>query len=262
MKSPGPALGLGFLLLASPACPREVKEVTTPLGIKAWLVEDKSTPVVALSFSFASGSARDAETQKGVTSLAAPLLTDGAGSFDAQAFKQRQEAAAASLGFGASSDYVAGSLRLLSANRDEAFELLRLAVSEPRFDVDRFEQRRAQTIAQLNQAEQRPGTVAQRTMMATIFAGHPYANNASGVRETVRALTVQDIKQRAASLLSRTGLVVAAVGDIDAAELSRQLDKAFGSLPMGPAEPALPDWMPPTRARTVTIERPVPQSSV
>src|SRR6059058_2711933 len=146
MKSRWPALGLGFLLLASPASAVEVREVTTPIGIKAWLVEDKSTPVVALSFSFAGGSARDGETRKGVTSLAATLLTDGAGPLDAQAFKQRQEEAAASLSFGASLDYVSGSLRLLSANRDEAFELLRLAVGEPRFDADRFEQRRAQAI--------------------------------------------------------------------------------------------------------------------
>ena len=256
------AVAIGLVLAASGAHAVEVKEVTTPLGITAWLVEDKSTPVVALSFSFAGGSARDAETRKGATSLAATLLTDGAGPLDAQAFKQRQEEVAASLGFGASLDYVSGSLRLLSANRDEAFELLRLAVSEPRFDADRFEQRRAQAIAQLNQADQRPAPVAQRAMMGAVFAGHPYANNASGVRETLRTLTVPDIRQRAAALLSRSGLVVAAVGDIDAAELSRQLDRAFGGLPTGPVEPALPDWVPPTKPRTVTIERPVPQSSV
>jgi zinc protease len=255
-------VAIGLVLAASRAHAVEVKEVTTPLGITAWLVEDKSTPVVALSFSFAGGSARDGETRKGVTSLAATLLTDGAGPLDAQAFKQRQEETSASLSFGASLDYVSGSLRLLSANRDEAFELLRLAVSEPRFDADRFEQRRAQAIAQLNQADQRPATVAQRTLMATVFAGHPYANNASGVRETLRTLTVADIRQRSTSLLLRSGLIVAAVGDIDAAELSRQLDRAFGGLPIGPAEPALPDWMPPTRPRTVSIERPVPQSSV
>ena len=51
----------------------------TPLGLKAWLVEDKSAPVVALSFSFTGGSAQDGETQKGLTSLTATLLTDGAG---------------------------------------------------------------------------------------------------------------------------------------------------------------------------------------
>lgn len=256
------ALAFGLAFMASAAQAVEVKEVTTPLGIKAWLVEDKSTPLMALAFSFAGGSARDPETQRGITSLTATLLTDGAGPFDAQAFKLRQEEAAVSLGFGASLDNVSGSLRLLSVNRDEGFDLLRLAVSAPRFDQDRFEERRAQAIAQLNQADQRPATVAQRTMMATVFAGHPYATNASGVRETLRGLSVQDIKQRAASLLNRGGLVVAAVGDIDAAELARLLDRAFGSLPAGPPPASLPDWTPPTKPRTVTVERPVPQASM
>jgi zinc protease len=253
---------LGLVLVASRAHAIEIKEVTTPLGIKAWLVEDRSTPVVALSFSFATGSASDGENQKGLTSLAATLLTDGAGPLDAQAFKQRQEEISASLGFGSTLETVSGSLRLLSANRDAAFDLLRLAVTAPRFDPDWVEQRRAQAIAGLNQADQRPASVAQRTMMATVFAGHPYGNNASGVRENLQTLTVQQIKDRAASVLTRNGLIVAAVGDIDAAELSRQLDRSFGSLPAGTARPALPDWTPTAKPRTVNVDRPVPQSSI
>lgn len=256
------ALALGLALIAAPAEAIEIKEVTTPLGIKAWLVEDSSTPVVALTFSFASGSAGDPEDQKGLTSLTASLLTDGAGPLDAQAFKQRQEDASVALSFGASLDYVGGSLRLLSAHRDEAFELLRLAVSAPRFDAERIEQRRAQMIVALSQADQRPASVAQRTMMATVFAGHPYGANASGVRDNLQALTLQQIRDRAATVLTRNGLIVAAVGDIDATELSRQLDRAFGGLPAGADRPVLPDWTPPTRPRTVNVERPVPQSSV
>ena len=256
------ALALGFALVAARAEAVEVKEVTTPLGIKAWLVEDSSASVVALSFSFASGSASDPENQKGLTSLTASLLTDGAGPLDAQAFKQRQEDASVALSFGASLEYVGGSLRLLSAHRDEAFELLRLAVTAPRFDPDRIEQRRAQMIAGLSQADQRPASVAQRTMMATVFAGHPYGGNASGVRENLQTLTVQQIRDRAATVLTRNGLIVAAVGDIDAADLSRQLDRTFGARPAGAARPALPDWTPPTKPRTVNVERPVPQSSV
>jgi zinc protease len=256
------ALVLGLALVASRAEAIEVKEVTTPLGIKAWLVEDSSTPVVALSFSFASGSAGDPENQKGLTSLTASLLTDGAGPLDAQAFKRRQEDASVGLSFGAALDYVGGSLRLLTAHRDEAFELLRLAVSAPRFDSERVEQRRAQMIAGLSQADQRPASVAQRTMMATVFAGHPYGASTSGVRENLQTLTVEQIKERAASVLTRNGLIVAAVGDIDAAELSRQLDRAFGGLPAGVSRPGLPDWAPPTKPRSVSVERPVPQSSV
>jgi len=256
------ALALGLALVASRADAVEIQDVTTPLGIKAWLVQDSSTPVVAMSFSFAGGSTGDPENQKGLTSLTASLLTDGAGSLDAQAFKQRQEDASVALSFGASLEYLGGSLRLLSAHRDEAFELLRLAVTAPRFDPDRVEQRRAQMIVGLKQADQRPASVAQRTMMATVFAGHPYGANASGVREDLQALTVQQIRDRATSVLTRNGLIVAAVGDIDAAELSRQLDRAFGGLPAVSGESTLPPWTPSAKSRTVTVERPAPQSAV
>ena len=240
----------------------KIAEVITPLGLKAWLVEDPSSPVVSLSFSFDGGSARDSQEHKGLASITATLLTDGAGPLDAQAFRQREEETAVSLGFGAALDRVDGSMRTLSAKCDEAFDLLRLAVTAPRFDADRFDHRRRQTIARLNQAEQRAPAVAQRTLMATVFAGHPYAITTEGVRDSLRGLAVDQVKARAKALLTRTGLILAAVGDIDAAELARQLDRTFGGLPAGAALPSLPDWSPPTKARTVSIERPVPQSSM
>ena len=123
--------------------------MTTPLGLKAWLVQDKSAPAVSLSFSFAGGTASDPAGQSGVTDLMATLLSDGAGPLSAQAFRQRQEDAAASISFSASLDRLGGSLRMLSSNREEGFELLRLALTQPRFDGDMIEQRRAQTISAL-----------------------------------------------------------------------------------------------------------------
>jgi zinc protease len=248
-----PAAGAGAI---------DIKEVTTPLGIKAWLVEDKSAPVVALSFSFSGGTASDPTGQSGVTSLMAALLTDGAGPFDAQAFRSRQEDAAASLGFGASLDRLSGTLRVLSGTRDEGFELLRLALTQPRFDPDMVEQRRAQTIAQINQSDQRPQSVASRTLMSTLFAGHPYAADPEGTREDLKTLTPALLKRRAAALMVRSGLIVSAVGDIGEAELARQLDRAFGSLVAGAAPPLPPEWKPPTMPRTIVVERPVPQSTV
>jgi zinc protease len=249
-------------LLPAVAGAIEIKEVTTPLGLKAWLVEDKSTPVVALSFSFAGGTASDPAGQAGITDLMAEMLTDGAGTFGAQAFRQRQQDAGASLGFSASLDRMGGSLRVLSASREEGFELLRLALTQPRFDGDMLEQRRAQTIASLNQASQRPGTVASRTLMTTLFAGHPYAADPQGTREGLAAVTPELLKKRAAELLMRSGLTIAAVGDISEAELARQIDRAFGSLPMGVPLPLPPQWAPPTKPRIVVVERPVPQSTV
>jgi zinc protease len=249
-------------LMAARAGAVEVKEITTPLGLKAWLVQDKSAPAVSLSFSFASGTASDPAGQSGVTNLMATLLTDGAGSLSSQAFRQRQEDLAASLGFSASLDRLGGTLRVLSANREEGFELLRMALTQPRFDTDMIEQRRSQIIASLNQANQRPSSVAARTLMEAEFAGHPYANDPDGTPDDLKKLTAQNFKQRAAALLIRSGLIVAAVGDIDEKDLARLLDRAFGSLPQGTPLPLPPEWKPPVKARTIVVERPVPQSTV
>jgi zinc protease len=240
----------------------DIKEVTTPLGIKAWLVEDKSTPVVALSFSFAGGSASEPEAQRGITSLAAEMLTDGAGSYNALAFRQRMEEVSVSFGFGASLDRLNGSMRALSANLGDSIELLRLAMMQPRFDADQLAQRRAQTISGLSQAQQRPGSVAERALMNAMFPDYPYAADPFGSRETLQTITPADLKKRAAALLTRAGLLVAAVGDVSEAELARQIDRAFGDLPAGEPRSALPNWTPPARGRSLMIERPVPQSTV
>ena len=97
--------------------------------------------------------------------------------------------------------------------------------------------------------------------MMTEFAGHPYANDPDGTVDDLKKITKDNIKQRAAALLMRTGLIVAAVGDIDEVELSRLLDSAFGGLPAGTPPALPPQWKPPTRARTLVVERPVPQST-
>ncbi|MBL6618303.1 MAG: insulinase family protein, partial [Reyranella sp.] len=256
------ALLLALLWLPAVAGAVDIKTVATPLGVKAWLVQDKSAPALSIAFSFAGGTASDPANLSGVTSLMTTLLTDGAGSLTAHAFRERQEDAAASVSFSASLDRVGGSLRVLSANREEGFELLRLALTEPRFDSDMIEQRRAQTIAAINQANQRPNAVAARTLMEAEFAGHPYARDPDGTPDDLKKITQQNLKQRAAALLLRSGLVVAAVGDIEEADLARLLDRAFGSLPLGTPPALPPEWTPPTKARTIVVERPVPQSTV
>jgi zinc protease len=256
------ALLLALLWLPAVAGAVDIKTVATPLGVKAWLVQDKSAPALSIAFSFAGGTASDPAGLSGVTSLMTTLLTDGAGSLTANAFRERQEDAAASVSFSASLDRVGGSLRVLSANREEGFELLRLALTEPRFDSDMIEQRRAQTIAAINQANQRPNAVASRTLMEAEFAGHPYARDPDGTPDELKKITQQNLKQRAAALLLRSGLVVAAVGDIEEADLARLLDRAFGSLPLGTPPALPPEWTPPTKARTIVVERPVPQSTV
>ena len=112
----------------------DIQEVTSPGGITAWLVQDDSLPLVSIKFTFEGGAALDPTEKAGTASLAASLLTEGAGDLDAQAFSKRLEDRSIRLGFSAGTDSFGGSLKTVKRHLDDAVELARLALTEPRLD--------------------------------------------------------------------------------------------------------------------------------
>ena len=103
--------------------------------------------------------------------MVASLLDEGAGDLDAKAFHERLERKAIELSFRAGRDHFRGTLRTLKENRDEAFDCLRLALTEPRFDAEAVERIRAQIISRLRRETTSPNDIASRNWWATAFPG-------------------------------------------------------------------------------------------
>jgi hypothetical protein len=123
-----------------------IQRVVSPGGIEAWLVQDPSVPLIAFDFSFRGGANQDPVDKPGVATMTTALLDEGAGELDSKSFHERVEAKAIQVGFSANRDQTSASLRTLSANQDEAFELLRLALTSAHFDAVDIEQRGVQTV--------------------------------------------------------------------------------------------------------------------
>ena len=100
------AIATVLALLAVPAQAIEIQDVTSPGGIKAWLVQDDSIPFVALDIQFRGGASMDAEGKRGAVNLMTALLEEGAGSNTATQFAQAVEDLGARLSFSASDDTV------------------------------------------------------------------------------------------------------------------------------------------------------------
>jgi zinc protease len=256
------AVLLAFVLATLPAqAAMKVQRVVSPGGIEAWLVEDHANPVIALGLAFRGGSALDPVGKEGLARLVAGLLDEGAGDMDSQAFQGRLDDLAISLGFDASHDRVSGHLRTLTENRDEAFRLLRQALSRPRFDPEPVERVRGQLAAMIRQESTRPSTVAERALMEKLFAGHAYARPVKGTLDSLRAIAVADLRAFAAGRLGRDNLVVGVAGDIAPADLARLLDETFGSLPAVSRSRDVPEAKP-AAIGTQVIDMAVPQSSI
>ena len=238
----------------------KIQRVISPGGIEAWLVESHDNPLIAMRFAFRGGSSQDPQGKEGLAYFVTAMMDEGAGPFDAVGFQERAQALAMRMDFDASRDVMLGNVQTLSANKDEVFDLVRLALTEPRFDQDAIERVRAQILAGLKFDENDPGTVASLAWDRLAFGDHPYGRPIKGSKASIASMTREDLKDYVARVFARDKLVISVVGDVDAETLGRTLDHVFGNLPANSTLSSVAEAEPPLGPTREVIEMDVPQS--
>lgn len=238
-----------------------IQKITSPGGITAWLVEDHTIPFTALEIQMRGGTSLDPADQRGAVNLMAALIEEGAGDLDAQGFANARDALAARFSFGARTDSIGISAQFLTENRDEAVDLLRLALIEPRFDAEAVERVRGQVLSNIQTNLKSPESIAANTFDRLAFGTHPYATDGDGTMETVGSLSRADIVAAYKGALSRDRLYVAATGDITADQLGTLLDTLLGDLPAkGSSLPKRANWA--LQGGVTLVDFPGPQSVI
>jgi zinc protease len=260
--APLAALVLAFLATFSgPAHAMKIQTIKSPGGIEAWLVEEHSVPMMAMRFGFDGGSSQDPEGKEGLANFLTAMLDEGAGDLKSRDFQERMEDLSMRMSYEDSKDAFYGNFETLTANRDEAAKLLKLAINEPRFDPDAVERIRQQLLAALVYAARDPNKVALEKWYATAFAGHPYGRPANGTDETVgKNITREDLESYRKRVFAKDTLKVVAVGDINAEQLGKLLDEVFGDLPEKADLIPVPQTAPVTGGKQVVFDMKVPQS--
>ncbi|WP_245455698.1 MULTISPECIES: pitrilysin family protein [unclassified Mesorhizobium] len=254
---------LFFLVLPALAAraAMNIQEVKSEKGITAWLVEDHTVPIVAIRFVFDGGTAQDPAGKEGLANLMTGLFDEGAGDLDSDAFQVKLDDAGAEMSFDAQRDGTYGSMRMLSEGKDAAFDLLTLAVNRPRFDQAPLDRVRAQVLSGIIANERDPNAIAQRKWLSAIYGEHPYSRPDEGTRQSIAAITPQDLGAFHKASFARDGLHVAVVGDIDAATLRRKLDQLFGDLPQKQALAPIADTQP-KLGQQLEVDYDLPQTSL
>jgi zinc protease len=228
-------LFLSVLFLILPAVTARanvaIQDVKSSKGVDAWLVEDYSVPIIAIRFVFDGGSTQDPPGKEGLANLMTGLFDEGAGNLDSEAFQIRLDDVGAEMSFDERRDGTYGSMRMLAERKDEAFELLRLAITQPRFDQAPIDRIRAQILSGIIAGENDPDTIAQTKWAEAIYGTHPYARSDQGTRQSIATITPDDLRAFHKANFARSGLHVAVVGAIDAETLKQKLDLLFGDLP-------------------------------
>ncbi|MFY9288882.1 MAG: pitrilysin family protein [Alphaproteobacteria bacterium] len=246
---------LMMTLLIVPAYATTIQEVESKGGIKAWLVEDHKLPLISIHFAFRGGVEQDPVEKQGLTNLTVELLTAGAGPYDASAFQQQMADYSINISFTAGRDAIYGGAKGLSKDKDKIAELLRLALTEPRFAADDIERLRNQQLAALRMQLGSSDWQSRYALFQHIFAHHPYGARRLGSTATLASLTREDIKNFATDHLARDNLTVAVAGDITPEELASFLDAIFGVVPAQAKLAVIPELTLSAEPATILVPR-------
>lgn len=227
-------------------------------GIEVLVLEDARLPRVALGVTLRSGAGSVPPEKAGVAELTAEVLQRGAGSRDALALAKVIEDVGASLAVAAGWDATTVSLSGLSKDRALFEEILADVTLRPRFDPAELEKSRGEHLAGLAAAVDEPSTLLRWNFLRTLYAGHRYGLPEAGSEETVAKLSLDDVRAYWRDRFVARNAIFWAVGDVDAATFTREIEARYGALPDSSAVPTTPP--PPTRApearRIVVVDEP------
>ncbi len=217
-------------------------------------------PLIALRFLFDGGNSQDPAGKDGLANFMTAMMDEGAGDVVAADFQERMEEIAMRMRYDDSKDAFYGTVETLTANKDKAFELLKLAVQKPRFDTDAVDRIRQQLIANVIYADKDPDKVAANAWYEMAFDGHPYGRRSNGTIETLKKIVREDLAHFHKRTFARDNLKVVVVGDISAGELGKVLDEVFGALPEKAQMLPVAVTKPVNGGKQQVIEMDVPQS--
>ncbi len=208
-----------------------IERVETKSGIRFWLVEDRTLPLVTLYARWQGGAVSDPENLGGLSFLTAGLLNEASGEYDSWTFRKHLARTAAEIGFTASRDVVDLRFRTLTHKQKHAFNLLRTALTAPRFDEDDIDRAKAESESLIDNARQNQRRRASGLFMQTAFPEHPYGQSIYGTREDIAAITREDIMAHYKRHFARDNMTIAIAGAISAKEAAKYIDDIFGTLP-------------------------------
>jgi len=231
-------------------------------GAEAWLVEDHTVPVVSLNFSFDGGLAYDPDDKPGVGRLVSILLDEGAGDMLSQKFQGKLSDNAISMSFTAGRDAFYGEMRTLAKNREMAFDMLRMALTQPRFDADAITRMQNANASEIRTNMGDPAWLIARTFNGMLFEGHYYANPGFGNLLSMTTINRKDLQDFVREQFARNVLKVSIAGDITKADAQAAVDKIFGSLPATAAQVDTPEATLKYPGKTVLLPLDTPQTFI
>tara|TARA_X000001036_G_scaffold163691_1_gene155363 strand:+ start:156 stop:1460 length:1305 start_codon:yes stop_codon:yes gene_type:complete len=221
-----------FLFYENPSKAIDFQSLETEKGIKFWLINDKSLPLISISFSFKGGAINDPKEKPGLTNLMTSLLDEGTKEFTSEKFKLFMKENGVKIYFSTRKDKVEGTFQVISSQKEQGFWLLHESINNALFRPEQINKVKSQIEASIKIDESDLSTIASDKFNEQFFSDHSMQKKVKGNLRSIKNISREDLMKSYKKALTKNNLAIGIAGDINPDLAIKYIDYVFGDLPV------------------------------
>ncbi|HJP61531.1 MAG TPA: insulinase family protein, partial [Gemmatimonadaceae bacterium] len=230
-------------------------------GVPILVRRKAGTPIVNIALHIVGGALEEEPEKAGLTLLMARSVLKGTASRTAAQIAEDSEMLGGTISPSVGSDSFGWSFSVPTARMGEALELLGDVVQQPTFPDEGFETERAVALSNLAMLRDDMYRYPLRLATMAAFADHPYGTPTMGTDDSLRAITVQEVRDWHQSQVMNSAAVIGVVGDVDPEQAADMVARHFAALESRkPPKAGKPRW--PRRVKIAAESREKAQTAM
>ncbi|MCG8604716.1 insulinase family protein [bacterium] len=225
---------------------------------KVILKPKPASEIVSVQLYWRGGSLNLTESTQGIE----PFIFNSA-QLDAKKFVKKNwnkllQGTGAELGTVAARNFTLLSLRCLQKNFDELWELYSDYIMKSVFRDERVEVSREQMLTQIRRRKDNPDTYLRDLAETQFYEGHPYAQNPAGTVDSIRRISMKEMKSYLKDNLRKQRLLLTVVGNVAEGDLRKKVYETFAKLKDDKVVIEPPPRVEHMKSRVKVVERDLP----
>ena len=194
-----------------------------------WLVQRTALPKVVFTLLVRGGDSLDPVASPGLAQLMAKAMAQGTTSKSSRTIAEAAQGAGGDLSTAVDADSLQVSLDSLSEHPADAVALVADVAQHANFPDKEVALAKSNMEDELRSSEAEPGFLARRAWFQIVYGDHPY-HIVSASMKTLESATPELLRALYAQAMRPDQALLVVVGRFDAAQISKDVEKAFGEL--------------------------------
>lgn len=197
-------------------------------GIVVITTENKTADIISAKIFLRIGSRYEPREQAGISHLLAAVLTKGTEKLSSLDIAHKVESVGARLGTDTTTDYFLLSIKTVSTDFADIFQLSGEIIRYPSFPETEIELEKRITIQSIRYQLEQPFTVAFSQLREMMYQNHPYALSTLGTEKTVSQITRTDLQEFHQTHFRPDNIIISIVGNITNAKAINLVEQTLG----------------------------------